>query len=146
MELVADQPSGVAAHLLARLRHLPKIEPPVAGNGSTQVFALYLFAALIVWNFFNATLIDRCRRWRVLDRSSRRSTSHRKPPCSPTRSPALLQTGIETLVLVAVMIVLGNVSWTFLVFIYVLAMLVLFCVGIGLMASISNAHSETSAT
>jgi ABC-2 type transport system permease protein len=29
-----------------------KIEPPIAGNGTTKSFALFLFVALVQWNFF----------------------------------------------------------------------------------------------
>ena len=31
---------------------LLKITPPIAGNGHTKSFALFLFAALVIWNFF----------------------------------------------------------------------------------------------
>ena len=30
-----------------------RIEPPVAGNGELKNFALYLFCALVMWNFFS---------------------------------------------------------------------------------------------
>ena len=30
--------------------------PPVAGNGELQNFALYLFAALIMWGFFSSVI------------------------------------------------------------------------------------------
>ena len=116
------------------------IKPPVAGNGSTQVFALYLFAALIVWNFFNAVVVGSMS---ALSGAGPLIKKVYFPPEATVLAnalTALLQTGIETIVLVAVMIVLGNVSWTFLIFFYLLAMMVLFCVGIGLMASISNAY------
>src|SRR5438552_695839 len=33
-----------------------KIEPPVAGNGRLKSFALFLFAALVVWNFFSSVV------------------------------------------------------------------------------------------
>ena len=32
-------------------------KPPVAGNGHTTVYALYLFAGLWVWNYFNGTVM-----------------------------------------------------------------------------------------
>ena len=32
-------------------------QPPVAGDGHTANFALYLFAGLIVWNFFNGVVM-----------------------------------------------------------------------------------------
>src|SRR5690349_16678934 len=35
---------------------LLKVKPPVAGNGHTSSFALFLFAALVMWNFFNAVI------------------------------------------------------------------------------------------
>src|SRR5262247_2395071 len=34
-----------------------KIEPPVGGNGHLKSFGLYLFAGLVVWNFFNNIMV-----------------------------------------------------------------------------------------
>ena len=34
-----------------------RIPPPVAGNGELKSVALFLFSALIVWNFFNGVVV-----------------------------------------------------------------------------------------
>ena len=35
---------------------LLQVKPPVAGNGSLQNFALYLFCGLVIWNFFTVVV------------------------------------------------------------------------------------------
>ncbi len=98
-----------------------KIEPPVGGNGDLQVFALYLFAALVMWNFFNAVVngamgamtrsgladpegLPPARVHRVL---RRRRGSAPDAASRPT-------------ILAAIMIVVGNASLTFLFFPFLL--------------------------
>jgi len=117
-----------------------KIEPPVAGNGSTKVFALYLFAALIVWNFFNAVIVGSMSALTGAGPLIKKVYFPPEATVLANTLASLLQTGIETAVLVVVMIVVGNVSWTFLLFPFILALFICFCIGLGLMASISNAY------
>ena len=52
----------------------------------------------------------------------------------------LIQTGIEAGILVTVMIIVGNVSWTFLLFPYLLLMLAMFSLGIGMVLSLLNVY------
>ena len=37
-----------------------KFTPPVAGNGTLQNFAIYLFTGLVIWNFFYAIVTGAC--------------------------------------------------------------------------------------
>src|SRR5205085_3160975 len=53
---------------------------------------------------------------------------------------ALAQTLVETSVLLAIMAVLGNVSWTFLFVPVLLALLILFSVGVALVLSLVNVY------
>ena len=117
-----------------------KIKPPVGGNGDLQVFALYLFAALVMWNFFNA----------VVNGSMAAMTSagplirkvYLPPECIvfSVIGAAVLQTSVEALILAVIMIVVGNASFTFLLFPVVLLMFVLFTAGISMVVSLLNVY------
>jgi ABC-type polysaccharide/polyol phosphate export permease len=52
----------------------------------------------------------------------------------------LSQTAIEALILVGVLAVVGNLAWTVLFFPYLIALLVLFSLGIGLVLSLLNVY------
>jgi ABC-type polysaccharide/polyol phosphate export permease len=117
-----------------------KIKPPVGGNGELRSFALYLFAALVMWNFFGA----------VVNGSMSAMTSagplirkvYLPPECIifSVTGAAVLQTLVEAAILATIMIVLGNASLTFLVFPYLLLMLILFTAGIGMVTSLLNVY------
>lgn len=88
---------------------------PVAGNGEMQVFALYLFAALVAWNF-SGTINNAIASFASAGGDPLTRTYF--PPECPMfagLATVALQAGLETLILVAFMVVFGNVSWTFLV-------------------------------
>ena len=53
---------------------------------------------------------------------------------------ALAQTGIEVGILLFLMVILGNVSWTFIFVPYLIALLVLFSIGLGLICSLFNVY------
>jgi len=52
----------------------------------------------------------------------------------------LTQTGLEAGIMVVIMILVGNVSWTFLLFPFLVVLLMLFSLGLGLMVSIWNVY------
>lgn len=115
-----------------------KVQPPVAGNGHTESFALYLFCALVMWNFFNAV---------VNGSMSALATSgpllHKVyfPAACPAIANVLttaIQVAIEVGILVVVMIVIGNVSWMFIFLPVLVLMLGVFALGIGLAVSMFN--------
>ena len=113
--------------------------PPTA-NGQAEVFALYLFSGLVVWNVFS-TIVNGSMRW--MDGVS----ELRKKIYFPTETAliggaaaTLLQSSLEALVLVLIMAVLTNVSWT-LVFLPVAMLLAaMFALGLGFAAAIVNAR------
>jgi ABC-2 type transport system permease protein len=117
-----------------------KVKPPVAGNGETQSFALYLFAALILWNFFftviNASMASMVSAGPLIRKV------YLPPECVPFSivGSSILQTAVEASILTVIMIVLGNVSWTFLLFPPLLVLLMLFTSGIALVASMMNVY------
>lgn len=114
--------------------------PPETANGRAEIFAVYLFTGLIVWNLFNG-IINGAMDWLtgVMDL--------RKKAFFPTETAilggaiaAIVQTGFEIAVLLALMLVLTNISWTFLLLPFILLGAASFALGIGLVAAILNAR------
>ena len=117
-----------------------RIEPPVAGNGELKNFALYLFAALIVWNFFSGVVNGSMAALEGVGGLLRKVYFPPQCPALASTVTVLIQAGIETGLLVAVMVIVGNVSATFLLFPLLLVLLVLFSLGIGLVVSLLNVY------
>ena len=85
-------------------------KPPVAGNGHTTVYAMYLFAGLWVWNYFNGTVMGAIT---ALQTSGPLLNKVYFPPACPAvanTATVLLQALIESAILLVVMIGLGNVG------------------------------------
>jgi len=117
-----------------------KVQPPVGGNGQLESFALYLFCALVMWNFFNGVVVGSMGA--LLGAGSLLKKVYFPPEC-PAMANALtvlIQTAIEAGILVFVLIVVGNISWTVLIFPYLLLLLALFSLGIGLVLSLLNVY------
>ena len=115
-----------------------KFEPPVAGNGELKNFAVDLFTALVAWNFFYAVVTGSIG---ALAGSGPLLKKIYFPAFAPVIGGAgatLFQTGIEVGLLIAVMVVLQNVSWTFLLLPYLLLLLAVFSIGIGLLLAMLN--------
>jgi ABC-type polysaccharide/polyol phosphate export permease len=116
---------------------LLKTDPPLAANGRGS-YGLYLFAGLVVWNFFNLV---------VTGSISALSTSGSllKKVYFPATAPAvanllvsLSQVVIEMGILAAFMFVFGNLSPFMLLFPVIVALTGVFALGIGLWVSILN--------
>jgi len=115
-----------------------KVEPPVAGNGTTKSFAIYLFIALVLWNFFNATLMGSMG---SLEAAGSMLSKVYFPPESPALAnlaSTLVQVGIETVIAIGVLIALGNVSWTMIFIVPIVFLLGVFSLGAGLYVSVYN--------
>jgi ABC-2 type transport system permease protein len=117
-----------------------KQKAPVAGNGEFSSFGLYLFAALIMWNFFNATVMGSIGALQGAGPLLKKV--YFPPECAAIANmlTVLTQTALEAGIMVVIMIAVGNVSWTFLLFPFVVVMLMLFSLGLGLMVSIWNVY------
>jgi ABC-2 type transport system permease protein len=114
------------------------IDPPVAGNGETESYGLYLFAGLVVWNFFSGTVNGSIT---ALATSGGLLNKVYFPPSAPAianLATIVLQFLIESAILAGIMIALGNVSLTYLLFPVVLVFLGLFSLGFGLFVSVFN--------
>jgi len=115
-----------------------KSVPPVAGNGHTTAYALYLFAGLWVWNCFNGTVTGAIT---ALQSSGTLLNKVYFPPACPAIANAVtvvLQALIESAILLAIMIPLGNVGWSLLLYPFLLVCIVLFSMVVGLALSVYN--------
>jgi ABC-type polysaccharide/polyol phosphate export permease len=113
---------------------------PVAGNGSLTNFTIYLFTALVVWNFFQSVTTSGMGALVTAGPLLRKIYF---PPFAPVLGSAgavLNQTGIEFGLLFVVYVAVSNISWTFLLAPVLLALLAAFSLGIGLFLAIANAR------
>ena len=115
-----------------------RFPPPVAGNGTLKNFAVYLFTGLVAWNFFNAVVTGSIG---ALAGAGPLLKKIYFPPFASVFGGAgatLYQAGIETGLLVVVMIVLQNISFTILLLPVLLGLLALFALGFGLLLAMLN--------
>ena len=113
---------------------------PVAGNGQLTNFTVYLFTALVVWNFFQSITTSGMGAL-VMAGSLLRKIYF--PPFAPVLGSAgavLNQTAIEFGLLLVVYVVVGNIGWTFLLAPVLLVLLAAFSLGIGMVLAIANAR------
>lgn len=117
-----------------------RAEPPPLGNGNEGVFAVYLFTGLVVWALF-AAVVNGSMDWLagVMDL--------RKKVFFPTETAILggaiatgVQSAFEVGVLLAIMVVLWNISWTFILLPIVMLGAASFALGIGFVISVLNAN------
>lgn len=111
---------------------------PNFGGTSGASFALWLFAALVVWNAFSGGINQSIN---SLLSAGPMLTRTYFPPESPILAGALTvltQTIIESLILVAFMLAVGNVGWTFIFVPLILFLLSSFAFGLGLLVALFN--------
>ena len=111
---------------------------PVAGNGTTQTFALYLFCALVVWNFFSGTVNTSIGSF--VSAGGLLTRTYFPPEC-PMLSGLVtvaIQAALELGILFTFMIIVGNVGWTFLLVLPIFFLLGCFSFGIGLVLGLGN--------
>jgi ABC-type polysaccharide/polyol phosphate export permease len=115
-----------------------EVTPPPAHDPSVQVYALYLFTGLVVWNAFSAVLTGAIGSLQAMGGLLNKVYF---PPATPALANTVStssQTLIEAGILILATALLGNGSWSMwllpLVFVPVLA----FALGIGLALSAYN--------
>ena len=114
--------------------------PPTAGNGTLASYTIYLFIALVCWNFFSGVVTSSMA---ALIGAGPLLKKIYFPPFAPVVGngvSVLVQTGIEVVVLLAVLVVVGNFSWTALLVPLVVALLALFALGVGMLLAIANVY------
>jgi len=113
---------------------------PPTGKSDTESFALYLFCALVVWNFFSGTVNGSIS---SLQAAGTLLNKVYFPPACPAIAnmfTVMLQALIEGGILVAIMLAIGNVGPTFVLFPLLLVCVGLFGLGIGLFVSVYNVY------
>jgi lipopolysaccharide transport system permease protein len=115
-------------------------EAPLTDNGNAENFGLYLFSGLIVWSLFTG-VVNGSMGWLI------GVSDLRKKIYFPTETALLggaaansVQTLLEAVVLLAIMAVLANLSWTAVFLPLALALALLFGLGIGFIVSVFNAR------
>lgn len=115
-------------------------EPPATANGNAENFGIYLFTGLIVWSLFTG-VVNGSMGWLI------GVSDLRKKIYFPTETALLggaaansVQTLLEAGVLVVIMIVLANLSWTVVFLPVALVLALLFGLGIGFIVSVFNAR------
>jgi len=116
-----------------------KFPPPVAGNGHLKNFSIYLFTALVMWNFFFAVVTGSMGSLIGAGPLLRKIYFPPWTPIAGSAIAALTQTGIETALLIVVFIAVGNISWTVVFVPILLALLAAFSLGLGYMLALFNA-------
>lgn len=111
---------------------------PVAGNGSTQSFALYLFCALVCWNFFSGTINTSIQQFASAGPLLTRTYFPPECPMLSGMATVALQAGLELGILIVFIIIVGNLAWTALLAIPILMLLGCFAFGIGLVLGLGN--------
>ena len=114
------------------------VEAPVAGNGTSKIFALYLFCALVVWNSFASGINIAMQSFLAAGGLLTRTYFPPEVPVVAGSLTVLTQTAVESIILIGFMVVIGNLGWTTLLLIPILGLLTLFALGIGLLVSLLN--------
>lgn len=117
-----------------------RFPPRTSGNGELHSFPLFLFTALVVWNFFNAVTNGSMG---ALVGAGPLLRKIYFPAFAPVLGSAIAvfnQTAIEFGLLLFVLAILGNVGWTWLLLPLLIALLAAFAIGIGLFLAMLNAR------
>lgn len=91
-----------------------RIVPPDMGNGHTGIFAIWLFSGLIFWSFFTTTVNNAIRE--MVDAGPILQKIY-FPAYAPVLGVGMavgVQTLIELGILAVILLLFGNVSWTWL--------------------------------
>lgn len=111
---------------------------PVAGNGRTQSFALYLFCGLVCWNFLSGTINTSIQQFASAGPLLTRTYFPPECPMVSGMVTVALQAALELGILILFMVLVGNLWWTALLSIPILVMLGCFAFGFGLVLGLGN--------
>ena len=117
-----------------------RVIPPVGGNGNLESFALYLFTALVAWNLFNNVMMGSMSALVGVGALLRKVYFPPEVPAVANALAVVMQTVIEASILIVVMAIVGNASWTMVFVPFILAFLLLFSLGLGLVLSVLNVY------
>ena len=111
---------------------------PLAGNGRTQSFALYLFCALVCWNFLSGTINTSIQQFSSAGPLLTRTYFPPECPMLAGMATVALQAALELGILITFMIIVGNLTWTAIIAVPILLLLGCFAFGIGLVLGLGN--------
>ncbi len=111
---------------------------PTAGNGKFSSFALYLFCGLVVWNLFSGVINTSIGSFAGAGGLLTRTYFPPECPMVAGLVTVLLQALIEGGILLAIMIVLLNISWTAIILVPIFALMACFAFGLGLVMGLMN--------
>jgi ABC-type polysaccharide/polyol phosphate export permease len=111
---------------------------PVAGNGKTQSFALFLLCGLVTWNAFSNGINQSIGSFLAAGPMLTRSYFPPESPILAGTLTTMTQTGLETAIMVGFMIVLGNAGLTLLMVPAILILLTALALGLGMVVSLLN--------
>jgi ABC-type polysaccharide/polyol phosphate export permease len=115
-----------------------RAEPPPLGNGDAGIYAVFLFSGLVCWNLFNNTVQQGMLGLVGAGPLLKKIYFPAYTPVMGVAVAVAVQSAIEGGLLLLVMLVLGNVSWTWLLAPVVLLLLAIFSYGWALLFSILN--------
>jgi ABC-type polysaccharide/polyol phosphate export permease len=117
-----------------------KIEPPPAANDSASYFAVYLFCGLVCWNLFSQCVNGGMGALATNGPLLKKVYFPPEIPVIANVVVVLSQTAVESVILIVLMVILGNVGITFILWPFVLLMLLCFSMGIALVVSVANVY------
>jgi ABC-type polysaccharide/polyol phosphate export permease len=117
-----------------------KFQPPVAGNGRLDNFAVYLFTGLVVWNLFFTVVTGSMAALVGAGPLLKKIYFPAYAPVAGNAISVLVQSATEVGLLLVIYALLRNMSWTVLLVPVLLALLTAFSLGVGLVFSILNAR------
>ncbi len=117
-----------------------KQQPELAGNGEFRNFAMFLFAGLVVWNFFSAVVNGSMGS--LIGAGPLLKKVYFPAECAPAANllVAMSQACIEATILVAIMAIVGNAGWTMILVPVIVVLIGIFAFGIGLALSVGNVY------
>lgn len=117
-----------------------KVQPPALGNGEPGNYAAFLFTGLVTWNLFTGLVNLSMTQLKSNGELLKKVQFPAWAPVIGASLVQLIQVGLELVVLVAMLAILGNAGLTWLWAIPVLLGLALLAQGLGLVLSIANAR------
>jgi ABC-type polysaccharide/polyol phosphate export permease len=115
-------------------------QAPPSDNGNAENFGLYLFTGLVIWSLFTG-IVNGSMGWLT------GVSELRKKIYFPTETALLggaaastVQTSLEVVVLVVIMIIAANLSWTLIFLPFAVLLALFFGLGLGFIAAVYNAR------
>ena len=117
-----------------------KAQLPKDPRDHLNSFTLYLFTGLVLWNFFSGVVNGAMGSLLNAGPLLKKIYFPAEAPVIANAITTLFQTAIEAAILIVVMVIVGNDSWTFLLLPIIIALLMLFAIGIGLLVGLANVY------